>query len=212
MLCQNCQKENPESAKVCVHCGKPLHDTPPAFHPPKEEEDVVLKMEKQPSAAPRPNHSKTPMIVAIVLGGLIVLGIGFAVLFGLQFSQQMDQKDDQIQDLMEENDQAWESLQEEREARQDAEEKAQEDDLWDQEDPWEDSVPFDPGTYVANYNMVLRKGPDYDADRVGSLKKDESVVIQSVQEGASQSYWGKTSSGSFVCIQDPDYTYLRKSD
>ena len=167
-------------------------------------------MEKQPS--PRPKPSKTPMIVAIVLGGLIVLGLGFAVLFGLQFSQQMDQKDDQIQDLLEENDQAWESLQEEREARQDAEEKAQEDDLWDQEDPWEDSVPFEPGTYVAKYNMVLREGPDYDANRVGSLNKDQSVVIQSVQEGASQSYWGKTSSGSFVCIQDPDYTYLRKSD
>lgn len=114
--------------------------------------------------------------------------------------------------MLEENDQAWESLQEEREARQDAEEKAQEDDLWDQEDPWEDSVPFEPGTYVANYNMVLREGPDYDANRVGSLNKDQSVVIQSVQEGASQSYWGKTSSGSFVCIQDPDYTYLRKSD
>ena len=126
MKCRNCQKENPESAKICVFCGKPLYDTPPAFHPPKDEEEVVLKKEEQPSPAPQPKRSKTPMIVAIVLGALIVLGLAFAVIFGLRYSQQMDQKDEQIQDLLEENDQAWESLQEEREARQDAEEKAQE--------------------------------------------------------------------------------------
>lgn len=212
MKCRNCQKENPESAKICVFCGKPLYDTPPAFHPPKDEEEVVLKKEEQPSPAPQPKRSKTPMIVAIVLGALIVLGLAFAVIFGLRYSQQMDQKDEQIQDLLEENDQAWESLQEEREARQDAEEKAQEEDPWEKEDPWEDPMPFDPGTYVANYNMVLRDGPDYGANRTGSLKKDQSVVIESVHEGASDSYWGKTSSGSFVCIQDPDYTYLRKSE
>ena len=125
MKCRNCQKENPESAKICVFCGKPLYDTPPAFHPPKDEEEVVLRKEEQPSPAPQPKRSKTPMIVAIVLGALIVLGLAFAVIFGLRYSQQMDQKDEQIQDLLEENDQAWESLQEEREARQDAEEKAQ---------------------------------------------------------------------------------------
>ena len=42
MICRHCQKENPESVKYCIHCGKPLDEperqTPPVFDPNKEEE------------------------------------------------------------------------------------------------------------------------------------------------------------------------------
>ena len=66
MICRHCQKENPESVKYCIHCGKPLDEperqTPPVFDPNKEEElndDWSKPVEEEKTEAPKPSKKNS---------------------------------------------------------------------------------------------------------------------------------------------------------
>lgn len=58
--------------------------------------------------------------------------------------------------------------------------------------------------------MALRNAGDYNATQTGHLRKDERIFIEEIISGSNGSYWGRSSSGDWVCMQDNDYDYLRE--
>lgn len=221
MICRHCQKENPESVKYCIHCGKPLDEperqTPPVFDPNKEEElndDWSKQVEEEKTEAPKPSKKNSHVPVLIVLGvlvGLLVIGgVGYFMYSNHQHQQEIAR------------------LEQEKEARKKAEEEA--DDLQDENEYLEDrndrledrqkdenesedhyQYGFEIDTwYKANYNMALRNAGDYNATQTGHLRKDERIFIEEIISGSNGSYWGRSSSGNWVCMQDNDYDYLRE--
>lgn len=79
MICRHCQKENPESVKYCIHCGKPLDEperqTPPVFDPNKEEElndDWSKQVEEEKTEVIKPSKKNSHVPVLIALGVLYV--------------------------------------------------------------------------------------------------------------------------------------------
>lgn len=230
MICRHCQKENPESVKYCIHCGKPLDEperqTPPVFDPNKEEElndDWSKQVEEEKTEAPKPSkkNSHVPVLITLgVLAGLLVIG-GIGYLMYSNHQQEIAQHQQEIARLEQEKEQ-------EREARKKAEEEA--DDLQDENEYLEDrndrledrqkdesesddhyQYGFEIDTwYKANYNMALRNAGDYNATQTGHLRKDERIFIEEIISGSNGSYWGRSSSGDWVCMQDNDYDYLRE--
>ena len=221
MICRHCQKENPESVKYCIHCGKPLDEperqTPPVFDPNKEEElndDWSKQVEEEKTEAPKPSKKNSHVPVLITLGilvGLLVIGgVGYFMYSNHQHQQEIAR------------------LEQEKEARKKAEEEA--DDLQDENEYLEDrndrledrqkdenesedhyQYGFEIDTwYKANYNMALRNAGDYNATQTGHLRKDERIFIEEIISGSNGSYWGRSSSGNWVCMQDNDYDYLRE--
>ena len=221
MICRHCQKENPESVKYCIHCGKPLDEperqTPPVFDPNKEEElndDWSKQVEEEKTEAPKPSKKNSHVPVLITLGilvGLLVIGgVGYFMYSNHQHQQEIAR------------------LEQEKEARKKAEEEA--DDLQDENEYLEDrndrledrqkdenesedhyQYGFEIDTwYKANYNMALRNAGDYNATQTGHLRKDERIFIEEIISGSNGSYWGRSSSGDWVCMQDNDYDYLRE--
>lgn len=225
MICRHCQKENPESVKYCIHCGKSLDEperqTPPVFDPNKEEElndDWSKPVEEEKTEAPKPSKKNSHVPVLIALGVLVgLLGIGGVGYF--MYSNHQHQQE--IARLEQEKEQ-------EKEARRKAEEEA--DDLQDKNEYLEDrndrledcqkdenesedhyQYGFEIDTwYKANYNMALRNAGDYNATQTGHLRKDERIFIEEIISGSNGSYWGRSSSGDWVCMQDNDYDYLRE--
>lgn len=230
MICRHCQKENPESVKYCIHCGKPLDEperqTPPVFDPHKEEDlnddwSKPVEEEKTEVIKPAKKNSHVPVLITLgVLVGLLVIG-GIGYLMYSNHQQEIAQHQKEIARLEQEKEQ-------EREARKKAEEEA--DDLQDENEYLEDrndrledrqkdenesedhyQYGFEIDTwYKANYNMALRNAGDYNATQTGHLRKDERIFIEEIISGSNGSYWGRSSSGDWVCMQDNDYDYLRE--
>lgn len=102
MICRHCQKENPESVKYCIHCGKPLDEperqTPPVFDPNKEEElnddwSKQVEEEKTEVIKPAKKNSHVPVLIALgVLVGLLVIG---GVVLVTYFNHQQEIQDQQ---------------------------------------------------------------------------------------------------------------------
>lgn len=133
MICRHCQKENPESVKYCIHCGKPLDEperqTPPVFDPNKEEElnddwSKQVEEEKTEVIKPSKKNSHVPVLIAlgILVGLLVIGGVGYFMYSNHQHQQE-------IARLEQEKEQ-------EKEARKKAEEEA--DDLQDENEYLED--------------------------------------------------------------------------
>jgi len=185
MICRHCQKENPESVKYCIHCGKPLDEperqTPPVFDPHKEEglnDDWSKPVEEEKTEVIKPakKNSHVPILIALgVLAGLLVIGgAGYFMYSNHQHQQE-------IARLEQEKEQ-------EKEARKKAEEEA--DDLQDEnesEDHYQYGFEIDTW-YKANYNMALRNAGDYNATQTGHLRKDEQIFIEEIISGSNGSY------------------------
>lgn len=228
MICQRCKKENPENVKFCIHCGAPMEEkreTPPVFHgddaeelndswsQPEPEDRSTEEKPVTPSKPVKSSHLGVFVALGILIG-VIVIG---AVVFGVWTVQNNQKHEEQIAQLQEEKEQQEEELEKEKEAwekaeeeAQEAQQKAQKEDLEEDTEEEIDQYGFETGWYKANYNMVLRASGDYNAARTGSLKKGESIRIVDIVQGASDSYWGKSAEGNWVCLQDPDYHYLSK--
>lgn len=235
MICRHCQKENPESVKYCIHCGKPLDEperqTPPVFDPHKEEglnDDWSKPVEEEKTEVPKPSkkNSHVPVLIALgVLVGLLVIG---GVVFVTYANHQQEIRYQQDVKHQQEITRLEQEKEQEKEARKKAEEEA--DDLQDeneyledrndrledrQKDESESDDHYQYGFeidiwYKANYNMALRNAGDYNATQTGHLRKDERIFIEEIISGSNGSYWGRSSSGDWVCMQDNDYDYLRE--
>lgn len=165
MICRHCQKENPESVKYCIHCGKPLDEperqTPPVFDPNKEEElndDWSKQVEEEKTEAPKPSkkNSHVPVLITLgVLAGLLVIG-GIGYLMYSNHQQEIAQHQQEIARLEQEKEQ-------EKEARKKAEEEA--DDLQDENKYLEDrndrleDRQKDENESEDHFNMVLKSIP-----------------------------------------------------
>mgnify|MGYP003178651348 CR=1 FL=1 len=229
MICRHCHKENPKSVKYCIHCGKPLESerqTPPVFDPNKEDSlnddwskiSVETEMEKE-KIQPSKKNSHTPVLIVLgILVGVLIVGGGIGYFMYSNYQQEVAQHQQEVARLEKEKEQ-------EKEARKKAEEQA--DDLQDENDYLEDRNDaledrqkdqdeedhYQYGFltdcwYKANYNMALRSAGDYNASQTGHLRKDERIFIEEIIAGSNGSYWGRSSSGDWVCIQDNDYDYL----
>ncbi|WP_297237861.1 zinc ribbon domain-containing protein [uncultured Faecalicoccus sp.] len=217
MKCKNCNGENPEGSKFCGYCGAPLEPEPPVF----QAQDMENLNDNWSQPEPKRNKSRTPLYV--ILGVVIGLAIVGGVAFGFHTVRSGQEKDEKIAQLEEEKERKEEELEKEQEAREEAEQRAddaeeraedakeeaddnQRSQRSSQEDDYE--YGFRLGWYKANYNMVLRSSGDYNATRTGSLKKGQTIHITHIVRGSNNSYWGESSNGDWVCIQDPDYHYL----
>lgn len=65
--------------------------------------------------------------------------------------------------------------------------------------------------YTANYNMVVREGPDYSANEIRTIKKGEIVQILDMNGSINGSVWGMIENNQWVCLEDNDYIYFQKS-
>lgn len=188
---------------------------------PKVKEPVI---EEQPAMQPTSKPSShTGLFVAlgILIGLLVVGGIGFGGYMIFNTNQKMEAHEEKIAQLEEEKEKQQEELEKEREAREEAEDKADQaqeeadaakerSQKEERSDSSDYQYGFELGWYRANYDMVLRSSGDYGANKVGSLKKGASIRIIQVVKGVSNSYWGQSQEGSWVCLQDPDFSYLAK--
>ena len=66
--------------------------------------------------------------------------------------------------------------------------------------------------FKALYTMKTRKDPNLDAERIGTIEENETVMISELFDGEDESVWGKLENGNWVCMQDKDYTYFEKTD
>lgn len=68
----------------------------------------------------------------------------------------------------------------------------------------------DDGTYVTQYVMKIRRGPNLSAEQVGRLNEGAVVHFRDYYNGSDGSRWGAISDDQWVCIYDSSMTYLRK--
>lgn len=64
--------------------------------------------------------------------------------------------------------------------------------------------------YKCSYEMNVRKSPDYDAEKVGKYKENETVTITETQNGERGSVWGKISDDHWICLKDDKLVYCTK--
>lgn len=64
--------------------------------------------------------------------------------------------------------------------------------------------------YKLQYNMVIRKSPDYDGAKAGGKDKGDTITVTETKSGSNGSVWGKLSDGNWVCLSDNEYTYAEK--
>lgn len=225
MICRHCQKENPESVKYCIHCGKPLDEperqTPPVFDPNKEEElnddwSKQVEEEKTEVIKPSKKNSHVPVLIAlgILVGLLVIGGVGYFMYSNHQHQQEiarLEQEKEQEKEARKKAEEEADDLQDENEYLEDRNgrlEDRQKDEN-ESEDHYQYGFEIDTW-YKANYNMALRNAGDYNATQTGHLRKDERIFIEEIISGSNGSYWGRSSSGDWVCMQDNDYDYLRE--
>ena len=195
MICRHCQKENPESVKYCIHCGKPLDEperqTPPVFDPNKEEElndDWSKQVEEEKTEAPKPSKKNSHVPVLITLGilvGLLVIGgVGYFMYSNHQHQQEiarLEQEKEQEKEARKKAEEEADDLQDENkylEDRNDRLEDRQKDEN-ESEDHYQYGFEIDTW-YKANYNMALRNAGDYNATQTGHLRKDERIFIEEI--------------------------------
>ena len=225
MICRHCQKENPESVKYCIHCGKPLDEperqTPPDLDPNKEEElndDWSKQVEEEKTEAPKPSkkNSHVPVLITLcILVGLLVIGdVGYFMYSNHQHQQEiarLEQEKEQEKEARKKAEEEADDLQDENEYLEDRNDRLEDrqKDENESEDHYQYGFEIDTW-YKANYNMALRNAGDYNATQTGHLRKDERIFIEEIISGSNGSYWGRSSSGDWVCMQDNDYDYLRE--
>ena len=168
MICRHCQKENPESVKYCIHCGKPLDEperqTPPVFDPNKEEElndDWSKQVEEEKTEAPKPSKKNSHVPVLIVLGvlvGLLVIGgVGYFMYSNHQHQQEiarLEQEKEQEKEARKKAEEEADDLQEENEYLEDRNDRLEDrqKDENESEDHYQYGFEIDTW-YKANYNM-----------------------------------------------------------
>nr|WP_304969050.1 hypothetical protein [uncultured Dubosiella sp.] len=69
-----------------------------------------------------------------------------------------------------------------------------------------------PTEFIAKYTMKIRKEPNLDAERTGTIQENQTVVISELKDGDEESVWGKIVDGDWVCMQDKEYTYFERAD
>ena len=225
MICRHCQKENPESVKYCIHCGKPLDEperqTPPVFDPHKEEglnDDWSKPVEEEKTEVIKPakKNSHVPVLIALgVLAGLLVIGgAGYFMYSNHQHQQEiarLEQEKEQEKEARKKAEEEADDLQDENEYLEDRNDRLEDrqKDENESEDHYQYGFEIDTW-YKSNYNMALRNAGDYNATQTGHLRKDERIFIEEIISGSNGSYCGRSSSGDWVCMQDNDYDYLRE--
>lgn len=65
-----------------------------------------------------------------------------------------------------------------------------------------------PGSYKLNFDMAVRKTPDYSGEKSGGRNKNATVRITEIAKGTKNSVWGKLADGGWICISDNEYVYL----
>ena len=206
MICRHCQKENPESVKYCIHCGKlldePERQTPPVFDPNKEEElndDWSKQVEEEKTEAPKPSKKNSHVPVLITLGvlvGLLVIGgVGYFMYSNHQHQQEiarLEQEKEQEKEARKKAEEEADDLQDENEYLEDRNDRLEDrqKDENESEDHYQYGFEIDTW-YKANYNMALRNAGDYNATQTGHLRKDERIFIEEIISGSNGSYWGK---------------------
>lgn len=184
MICRHCQKENPESVKYCIHCGKPLDEperqTPPVFDPHKEEglnDDWSKPVEEEKTEVIKPakKNSHVPVLIALgVLVGLLVIGgVGYFMYSNHQHQQEiarLEQEKEQEKEARKKAEEEADDLQDENEYLEDRNDRLEDrqKDENESEDHYQYGFEIDTW-YKANYNMALRNAGDYNATQTGHL-------------------------------------------
>lgn len=61
--------------------------------------------------------------------------------------------------------------------------------------------------YRTNYDMSVRKSPDYDAEKTGRKESGKEITIVETEKGARGSIWGQMPDGNWICLSDNEYQY-----
>ena len=165
---------------------------------------------------PAKKNSHVPVLIALgVLAGLLVIGgAGYFMYSNHQHQQEiarLEQEKEQEKEARKKAEEEADDLQDENEYLEDRNDRLEDrqKDENESEDHYQYGFEIDTW-YKANYNMALRNAGDYNATQTGHLRKDERIFIEEIISGSNGSYWGRSSSGDWVCMQDNDYDYLRE--
>ena len=197
------------------------HHPPPVFDPNKEEElnddwSKQVEEEKTEVIKPSKKNSHVPVLIAlgILVGLLVIGGVGYLMYSNHQHQQEiarLEQEKEQEREARKKAEEEADDLQDENEYLEDRNDRLEDrqKDENESEDHYQYGFEIDTW-YKANYNMALRNAGDYNATQTGHLRKDERIFIEEIISGSNGSYWGRSSSGDWVCMQDNDYDYLRE--
>lgn len=66
--------------------------------------------------------------------------------------------------------------------------------------------------YRTNYDMTIRKTPDYDGEKTGRKDKGKEFSVTETRNGSNGSIWGKLQDGNWICLSDNEYEYAIRLD